>query len=81
MRRLSTLRPLRVLIRALKPWTRLYQLAVSPYLRGVCRHTPSCSQYGGEAIARYGVTKGVWLGLRRLSRCRPLGTSGYDPVP
>ena len=60
---------------------RVYQLAVSPYLRGTCRHTPTCSHYAAEAIARYGVTKGVWLGVCRLSRCRPLGTGGYDPVP
>ena len=60
---------------------RLYQMAVSPYLPGVCRHTPTCSSYAAEAISRYGVIKGAWLGVRRLSRCRPLGTTGYDPVP
>ena len=60
---------------------RLYQVAASPYLRGVCRHTPSCSEYASDAITKYGVARGVWLGVRRLSRCHPLGTSGYDPVP
>ena len=60
---------------------RLYQAAVSPHLRSVCRHSPTCSQYVYEAVSRYGVAKGVWVGLRRLSRCRPWGTSGYDPVP
>ena len=60
---------------------RLYQVTVSPYLPGVCRHTPSCSLYAHEAILRHGVVRGFWLGIRRLSRCRPLGTSGYDPVP
>ena len=60
---------------------RLYQAIVSPYLPGGCRHTPACSKYTYEAISRYGVASGVWLGVRRLSRCRPLGTSGYDPVP
>ena len=58
-----------------------YQVAVSPYLGVNCRHTPSCSSYTQEAISKYGVIKGVWLGIRRLGRCRPLGTSGYDPVP
>ena len=58
-----------------------YQQAISPYWRGYCRHTPSCSHYASDAIAKYGVMKGIWLGARRLGRCRPLGTSGYDPVP
>ena len=60
---------------------RFYQLAISPYWLGYCRHTPSCSHYTHEAIAKHGLMKGVWLGARRLGRCRPLGTSGYDPVP
>ncbi len=60
---------------------RLYQMAISPYLPGTCRHTPTCSQFAYEAIDRHGVMRGIWLGLKRLSRCRPLGTSGYDPVP
>ena len=60
---------------------RLYQWSMSPYLRGYCRHTPTCSNYAYQAISKYGAVKGIWLGVRRLSRCRPLGTSGYDPVP
>ena len=60
---------------------RLYQMLMSPYLRGMCRHTPTCSNYAHEAIIKYGVVKGIWIGLRRLSRCRPFGTCGYDPVP
>ena len=60
---------------------RLYQISVSPYTRGVCRHTPTCSHYAYEAISKHGVARGVWLGIRRLSRCRPLGSRGYDPVP
>ncbi|MDP7579488.1 MAG: membrane protein insertion efficiency factor YidD [SAR202 cluster bacterium] len=58
-----------------------YQAAISPYLGGYCRHTPTCSNYTYEAISRYGAFKGTWLGGRRLLRCRPMGTSGYDPVP
>jgi putative membrane protein insertion efficiency factor len=60
---------------------RLYQWSMSPYLRGYCRHTPTCSNYTYQAIAKYGAVKGIWLGVRRLSRCRPLGASGYDPIP
>ena len=60
---------------------RLYQVVMSPYLGASCRHAPSCSAYTHEAVTRYGAIKGVWLGVRRLARCRPMGTSGYDPVP
>lgn len=60
---------------------RLYQKAISPYLPSACRHTPTCSHYSQEAIQRHGVTRGCWLGLRRLSRCHLLGSKGYDPVP
>jgi uncharacterized protein len=46
-----------------------------------CRHAPSCSQYAIEAIREWGVIKGIWLGSKRIARCNPWGTSGYDPVP
>ena len=60
---------------------RAYQLAVSPYWPGRCRHQPTCSAYAQEAITKHGVGKGIRLALGRLGRCHPFGTSGYDPVP
>jgi uncharacterized protein len=60
---------------------RLYQLTLSPLLGTHCRHTPSCSQYAIDAIAEWGPVKGMWLGMKRIARCHPWGTSGYDPVP
>jgi len=60
---------------------RIYQLLISPLLGPRCRHLPSCSDYASEAIALHGPLRGGWLGLCRLARCHPWGTSGYDPVP
>lgn len=58
-----------------------YQAAVSPAYGVACRYEPSCSNYMHQAIELHGAVRGTWLGLRRLSRCRPGGGSGYDPVP
>jgi putative membrane protein insertion efficiency factor len=60
---------------------RVYQSTLGPALPRSCRYTPSCSQYGFEAIERYGALKGSWLTLKRLARCQPWGGDGYDPVP
>ena len=60
---------------------RLYQLTLSPLLGSNCRFTPSCSQYMIDAIQEWGPIRGIWMGLRRITRCHPWGGHGHDPVP
>ena len=60
---------------------RLYQIILSPIVGRSCRHLPTCSEYGYEAIARHGLVPGAWLTFWRVLKCNPLGTSGIDPVP
>lgn len=60
---------------------RLYQVTLSPYIGRACRYTPTCSNYGIEAIRKHGPFKGSWLTLKRVLSCNPWGGSGYDPVP
>jgi putative membrane protein insertion efficiency factor len=58
-----------------------YQLLISPLFPPSCRFTPTCSHYTLEALKKYGILKGGWLGFKRIIRCHPWGGSGYDPVP
>lgn len=67
----------RVVMRALHAYKRW----VSPLLPPACRFSPSCSEYMAEAVRVHGVAWGLWLGLRRLTRCHPWHAGGYDPVP
>lgn len=60
---------------------RLYQITLSPLLGSNCRYVPSCSQYMIDAIEEWGVFRGAWMGIRRISRCHPWGGHGHDPVP
>ena len=58
----------------------VYKVAISPLLPAACRFYPTCSDYMREAVERYGPRRGVWMGLRRLARCHPFHTGGFDPV-
>ena len=60
---------------------KFYQITLSPLLGSNCRFQPTCSQYMIEAINLHGVLKWISLGIKRLSKCHPLGPKGYDPVP
>jgi putative membrane protein insertion efficiency factor len=60
---------------------RFYKGAISPYLMPACRYTPSCADYGQQALKKYGPFKGGWLTLKRFLSCNPWGGHGYDPVP
>ena len=66
----------KLLLRAIDLYQQAFAGRLSP-----CRFFPSCSNYAQEAITVYGSMRGCWLTIRRLSRCRPFGPSGYDPVP
>lgn len=62
---------------------RAYQYIISPIIGGKhsCRFTPTCSEYTKQAIEKYGAVRGTFMGIKRISRCRPGGGFGYDPVP
>ena len=60
---------------------KFYRSAISPYLPKACRFTPTCSQYGLEAISKFGAIKGSLLTIYRILRCNPFCRGGYDPVP
>jgi putative membrane protein insertion efficiency factor len=74
---IEAIRPRSLLVRMI----RVYQKLVSPGLGANCRYSPTCSSYAAEAVTRFGVVNGVWLGMKRIGRCHPLRDGGYDPVP
>lgn len=60
---------------------KLYQYIISPLLPGACRYTPSCSEYGSQALSRFGAFRGGYLTIKRILSCNPWGGHGHDPVP
>ena len=68
--------PARLAVAAIAIYQRLFAWRPSP-----CRYIPSCSVYASEAVTSHGAARGMWLAVRRLARCHPWGSSGYDPVP
>jgi putative membrane protein insertion efficiency factor len=60
---------------------RVYQMTLAKVLPPSCRFEPSCSHYTYEAINKYGLIKGSWMGFKRILRCNPFNPGGYDPVP
>jgi putative membrane protein insertion efficiency factor len=61
---------------------RMYQWVISPWLGpSKCRYTPSCSEYCMQALHKHGLVKGFWLSIKRIARCAPWGSHGFDPVP
>lgn len=59
----------------------IYKYAISPFTPASCRHYPTCSTYASEAIQRHGIHEGSIMSIKRIGKCNPWGTQGYDPVP
>ena len=71
----------RILIFPLTFIIKIYQYFLSPLLGQNCRYLPTCSDYALESLKRYGLIKGSFLAIKRISKCHPLGGYGIDPIP
>lgn len=60
---------------------KFYKYAISPVLPNACRYSPTCSDYGVQAVNKHGALKGTYLTIKRILRCHPWGGHGHDPVP
>ncbi len=60
---------------------KLYQMIISPILGSNCRYMPTCSEYTIDSLKTFGILKGLYLSIKRISKCHPFGGHGYDPLP
>jgi putative membrane protein insertion efficiency factor len=72
---------MKVFVKLMIVTIRIYQYIISPHTQASCRHIPTCSEYAVEALKVHGIYKGSSLAVRRILRCNPWGTHGFDPVP
>ena len=71
----------KVIIFPLLTIIKAYQVILSPILGNNCRFFPTCSEYAIESLKAYGLIKGVFLTVKRIGKCHPWGSHGYDPLP
>ena len=60
---------------------KFYQLTISPFIGQNCRYLPTCSEFAASCLKEFGVIKGMFLALKRISKCHPWGGHGFDPIP
>jgi len=71
----------RIIIYMLISCIKIYQFFMSPILGQNCRYLPTCSEYSIESLKKFGIVKGIFISIKRISKCHPWGDHGYDPVP
>ena len=71
----------KILIQSLIVCIKMYQLLISPIIGHNCRYLPTCSEYSAECLKQFGLIKGILLSFKRICKCHPWGSYGYEPVP